>query len=117
MLPKDKEGFVILPPGREWRTEFDGRRYVQRFTSASMDQFANFLSGVLSQPVTNMTGLTAKYDFILKFLWDRAPASSEEAGPTLFEAVQSQLGLRLERSKSLTDVLVVDHIERSPTEN
>jgi uncharacterized protein (TIGR03435 family) len=44
-------------------------------------------------------------------------APDGDAGPTLLVAVQQQLGLKLEPKKGMVDILVVDHIERVPTEN
>jgi uncharacterized protein (TIGR03435 family) len=41
----------------------------------------------------------------------------DDGGPNLLRAVQEQLGLKVESKKTLIDVLVVDHIEKVPTEN
>jgi uncharacterized protein (TIGR03435 family) len=41
----------------------------------------------------------------------------ESDAPTLFAAVQQQLGLKLDAKKGMVDILVVDHIEKVPTEN
>jgi uncharacterized protein (TIGR03435 family) len=46
-----------------------------------------------------------------------AGASDTETQPTIFAAVQSQLGLKLEQKKGQVDVIVVDHVEKVPTEN
>jgi uncharacterized protein (TIGR03435 family) len=85
----------------------------------TMDFFAtSFLSGQLHHPVIDATGLTGKYDFAL--FWDMSAgtgASDLEPGPTLIEAVQSQLGLKLEQKKGPVEIIVVDHMERVPTEN
>jgi len=43
--------------------------------------------------------------------------SAEEGGSPLYEALEKQLGLKLEKKKVLVDMLVVDHIEKAPTEN
>ena len=40
-----------------------------------------------------------------------------EAGPTLVQAIQSQLGLKLEQKKGPMEMIVVDHVEKVPTEN
>jgi uncharacterized protein (TIGR03435 family) len=40
-----------------------------------------------------------------------------ESGPTIFGAIQEQLGLRLEPKKGTVQVLVVDKVEKTPTEN
>jgi uncharacterized protein (TIGR03435 family) len=43
--------------------------------------------------------------------------ASDSQGPTLFTAVQEQLGLKLEQKKGPMDILVIDHLEKVPTEN
>jgi uncharacterized protein (TIGR03435 family) len=71
-------------------------------------------SGPSGRPVLNRTGLTGSYDVEL----DWAPiedVSDSEVGP-IFTAVHEQLGLTLEPTKALQDVLVIDSIER-PSEN
>ncbi len=113
----DKDGFPILPPGREWRTDMDGPRWVQRFTDASMEDFARYAATIVGQPVNDATGLKGKYDFILKWINDRGRPSTDDSGPNVFEALPAQLGLKLEPKKTMIDVLVVDHIEKSPTES
>jgi uncharacterized protein (TIGR03435 family) len=114
----DKDGFPILPPGREWITDMEGPRWVQRFTDASMEDFARYAATIVGQPVNDATGLKGKYDFILKWLNDRGRRpSDDDSGPNIFEALQAQLGLKLESKKTMVDVLVVDHIEKTPTEN
>jgi uncharacterized protein (TIGR03435 family) len=45
------------------------------------------------------------------------PTAELEAGPTLLDAVQDQLGLKLESAIGPVDVLVVDHVEKLPSEN
>lgn len=81
-----------------------------------------YLSGVLGQPVVDKTGLAGHYDVDLQWTPDDAAGSSQtsgtalDAGSSLHTALQEQLGLKLERSKGLTDTIVVDHLER-PSEN
>jgi uncharacterized protein (TIGR03435 family) len=48
---------------------------------------------------------------------DKPVTASDDAGPTLFAALQEQLGLKLEAKKGAADLLVIDHIERTPIEN
>jgi uncharacterized protein (TIGR03435 family) len=69
------------------------------------------------RPVIDATGLEGKYD--LKFWWSPQTDSNDSAeGPSLLSALESQLGLRLQRKKSApVEILVIDHIERTPTEN
>ena len=74
--------------------------------------------------MVNQTGLDGKFDFTLKFTPDDSqfnghpPAlaskgdTTAEASPSLFEAVQQQLGLKLEAQKTAVDVLVIDKVEK-----
>lgn len=61
--------------------------------------------------VVDRTGLTGIYDFTLT--WS---ASKDGSGPTLFQALEDQLGLKLEPTNGPVEVLIIDHVER-PSEN
>jgi uncharacterized protein (TIGR03435 family) len=76
--------------------------------------------------VADKTGLTGKYDFTLEFQGSMGPGGALPAAtadatdgvePSLFAAIETQLGLRLSEKKTLLDVLVIDHIEKVPAEN
>ena len=97
----------------------------------------SFLATVLSQQlgrqVLDQTGLKGNYDLTLKWTPEQgegmmlggpggggpppesAPAP-DTSGPSIFTAIQEQLGLKLEPTKAPAEVLVVDHVER-PSEN
>lgn len=86
-----------------------------------MPALANFLAQRVHKQVTDKTGLTGKYDVHLKWTPDDMPAESHEAtgadsAPSLFTALQEELGLRLEPVKGPVETIVVDHVEM-PTEN
>ena len=69
--------------------------------------------------VVDRTGLTGKYDFTLKWTPDMgqgADPPAADAGPTLFTALQDELGLKLQPTKAPVDVIVIDHVEL-PSEN
>jgi uncharacterized protein (TIGR03435 family) len=107
----------------------------------TMAQFAEKLQdiapGYIHSPVLDTTGLTGSYDFTLSFSPAGAfqgggrggdgaaaaprPASDDVADPsgavTLPEAIDKQLGLKLEQKKRMVQVLVIDHVEAKPTEN
>ena len=77
------------------------------------------LSALLGKPVIDMTGDNRKFDFHLKWTPDDTQTGIDSATPdrpSLFTALQEQLGLKLESGKVSADVLVVDHAEL-PTEN
>ena len=99
-----------------------------RGRNTSLDGVANALqSNVLDKPVVNQTGLTGRYDFFLNFTPDATQIANFGAGapgnpgdlnapPDIFAAFQQQLGLKLESTKAMVDVIVIDKIER-PSEN
>jgi uncharacterized protein (TIGR03435 family) len=66
------------------------------------------------RPVIDKTGLEGRYAYFLQY---GQLGNSPDQAPDIFGAVQEQLGLRLEPAKAPVQVLVVDHIERTPTEN
>jgi len=82
-----------------------------------LESLAYSLSGRLSRTVVDKTGLKGKYDLTLT--WspdDGSAAASDSSAPSLFTALQEQLGLRLQPAKGPVETLVVDHVEM-PTEN
>jgi uncharacterized protein (TIGR03435 family) len=86
----------------------------RRLTTAVL---ATMLSRQLEHDVLDQTGLPGKYDFQLDWLPDSGPCpDSPRDQPSVFTAVQEQLGLRLESTKGPTEILVIDHIE-PPSEN
>jgi len=92
--------------------------------NATMAELASVMQrAALDDPVLDKTGLIARYDFDLEFTPDEAvfggalgKGAEDSPKPGLFAAIQQQLGLRLEASRGLVDVLVIDHVER-PSEN
>src|SRR5262249_39028194 len=82
-------------------------------THASMAQLTARLSRELGRPVLNQSSLDGRYTFHFEWTPDVGPCSTGTA-PSMFTAIQEQLGLRLESIKGLVDVVVVDHAE-APT--
>jgi len=77
-----------------------------------MDQLSSFLSFFLDLPVIDATGLAGSYGFQLSF-GARLVALGRRPAP--IDALRDQLGLILERTKTVMDVLVIDHVEKKPT--
>jgi bla regulator protein blaR1 len=81
----------------------------------SMSMWAEMLTGQLGRPVADKTGLTGKYDFVLKYKGrtdsDRN-ADDTDPTPPMDRALQEQLGLKVEPTKAPVKVLVVEHIEK-----
>lgn len=88
---------------------------------ATVTAFAQSLSSSLNLPVIDMTHLEGLYSFDLHWVADEARVSGRvddvDTGPTIFAAVQEQLGLKLEPGKSPIEILVIDKANRAPTEN
>jgi uncharacterized protein (TIGR03435 family) len=96
----------------------------------SMAGLARELSRYVGKPVVDRTGMTARYNIKLHFdseglagitergALDPVPTATDPSGaPTLFEAVQEQLGLKLEQRKGTVEIIVIDKAERTPTSN
>jgi uncharacterized protein (TIGR03435 family) len=82
----------------------------------AMQSLAGFLSVQLQAPVDEETGAPGEYDFTLDFVPPQLSADSD-SGPSLFTAVEEQLGLILKSKKRPTSVLVVDSADKTPTAN
>jgi uncharacterized protein (TIGR03435 family) len=85
------------------------------FGKATIATLANGLTTDAGRPVIDKTGLTGSYSFSLEWTVDGTPADVA-TGPSIFTAVEEQLGLKLESSKAPTEILVIDHAEK-PTQN
>jgi uncharacterized protein (TIGR03435 family) len=146
-LPMGNDGFPVLPPGAGRAGMMISRLSGNAHMAANgqtMAGLAEMLSGQLDLPVVDMTGLTGKYDYTLTFAPEggvRLPAGiapsppagpppgdggggmpdasapDAQSNPSLFTALQEQLGLKLEQRKGPVDLLVIDHLERAPVEN
>ena len=123
------KGFDGQPLGPHRTRMGSGELTVQALPMATV---AHLLSMHIGRTVVDRTGLMGNYDFTL--LWtpqqgetavfggpeggqlhaENAPP--ESSGPTLFEALQEQLGLKLESQKGPAEVLIIDHAEK-PSEN
>jgi uncharacterized protein (TIGR03435 family) len=93
-----------------------GGQQFRKFANNSMSDFALGMQAFLDRPVVDETGLTGRYDFVLKWTPDESNTNDPNAPPGIFTAVQEQLGLKLQPTTGPTDVLVIDHVER-PSEN
>jgi len=89
--------------------------------------FVNLLSDPLDRVVINKTGLTGRFDIDLTYtpgsgqvsFGDRPDSERQvvdDAEPSIFTAIQEQLGLRLEPTRGPVEVLVIDHVQK-PTAN
>jgi uncharacterized protein (TIGR03435 family) len=93
-------------------------------TNDSIKDFCDGMQGsALDKPVVDHTGLTARYDFTLDWTPDESqfiqmggyhPPATEDpnAPPALNDAMQQQLGLKIEPTRALADVIVIDHVDK-----
>lgn len=142
-FPVNESGHAVLPPERQTGsggfptvcggiigvpTKTSGT-YALGASNVTMKLIANSIAGFeqFGRPVLDQTGLTGNYDFWLEWAPERnssPAAASQDAnepllvneGPSLFEALKEQLGLKLESQKSQVEEIVVDHIDH-PTPN
>jgi uncharacterized protein (TIGR03435 family) len=100
--------------------------------SATVAEFARNLESRLDRPVKDLTGLDGSYSFSLRWAPDSAsplpvgmPMGGEggpagvavPSGPSIFTAVQEQLGLKLEAARESIEFLVIDKVEKVPVSN
>ena len=121
LLVQTKGGAKLDPPkaGEMHRLYSQGPGQLACY-STSMDELASELSEFLpDQIVLNRTNLTGRYDFVLRWTPDDLKAgatgdasSAEATFPTLYTALQEQIGLRVESQRAPVDVLMVDGINR-----
>jgi uncharacterized protein (TIGR03435 family) len=91
----------------------------------STAELASALARMLGHLVADETGLTAMYEVKMEWTPDQASpvtnadeqSTAPEPGPSLLTAVNDQLGLRLQTRKVSADLVVVDHVEKTPAEN
>jgi uncharacterized protein (TIGR03435 family) len=93
----------------------DGSLVLRR---ATLDQIAGLLSNPLGKTVVNETGISGTFNVDLRFAPEGAePSQTGTPRPSIFTAVQEQLGLKLEPRKITSDILVIDNCEPMPSGN
>jgi uncharacterized protein (TIGR03435 family) len=124
-VARDKDGYFDLPPGAPDFVGLGTNGSVR--VSARMQTMVNLadkLGLTLDRPVLDKTGLAGSYDFKLGYADQRlrgsrggASTEASDPEPDLSDALQRQLGLKLESGNELLDFLVVDSANKIPTEN
>lgn len=98
----------------------NGHTSSMKATGITMQDAARDLSGELGRTVVDKTGLNGSYDLQLTWTPEAGAGDGTQAdaasGPTLFTALQEQLGLKLEAAKGPVQILVIDTIQK-PGEN
>ena len=122
-----KGGLKLKPtpsgtPGKvSMNSHYQGNQSRLEATGFKLDSLVAVISQTLGRTVIDKTGLTGLYDLTLTWTSDStvdSPASADDSpsSPSIFTALEEQLGLKLESAKGPVKVLVIDHIEK-PSEN
>ncbi len=121
---KDMQGYALVPGKNGPKLQVSkganngGHSYITRDQilafNVTLDGLASMLMSVTNRPVANKTGIEGSFDIKL----DYAPVEADDSSlPSVFSALQEQLGLKLVSQKVSMEILVVDHVDRVPTEN
>lgn len=119
---KDVSGYALVVakggPKLQKPTQGSDKRYILpdgvHCDNVSIAFLAAMLARPTGRPVVDQTGIEGNYDIELKY----APEGTTDSSlPSLYTAVQEQLGLKLEPRKVPLELLVIDHAEKVPTEN
>ena len=111
----------------------NGRVRMAGYNQTTQDLAAQLTTQV-GRPVMDQTNLQGKYDFVLAFSSEGLGGASgpvivggnggpppipdaSDSLPDLFSALQAQLGLKLDSKKGSVEMIVVDHLEKTPTGN
>jgi len=132
----DKEGCPVVRPGvSSGMGSWGPGPTCSRFANTSMPEFARTLEGFISMEegsfgtgershVLDRTGLDGNFDITLKFhvivRFPNQPPTTEPDigdGPTLYQALEQQLGLKLQKAKPQMDLIVIDQGNKVPAEN
>ena len=125
VTPADNDGFPVIPPGlKSWSATNHGIDYIS-YHGATMNDLATSMvvpvsiavaDKTFSTRVFDKTDLPDTFDFRLSFTASLVPADTVNA-PDIFTAIQQQLGLKLVPARAHLDIIVIDHAEKTPTEN
>jgi uncharacterized protein (TIGR03435 family) len=139
----EKDGFPKLFPGSNMGGLFERDGAVRlRFRDYPLFDLTQQVSFTLSAHLVDRTGLAGKYDFTLEFalppeglilvgtqatqplspgqtapLYREPSPAEQDAVAIVSAAMEKQLGLKLEATKITMDTLVIDHVEKTPTDN
>ncbi|HEU5020250.1 MAG TPA: TIGR03435 family protein [Bryobacteraceae bacterium] len=133
-LKKSGTGPTAAPPKRMMMIGGNGLLKMD-LKGATMDALVDTLGTQVDRPIVDATGLTGSYDVAMEFAPDPAVMAMKMGGigqappsptvsapglndaPTIFTALQDQLGLKLESRKGPVEHVIVDSVQKTPTEN
>ncbi len=119
---KEAQKTGVIPPGAKQLCIAEGRIGSIQVGGSPLAQFAAMLSTRLQRTVVDRTGLTGTWDLMLKYTPEPSQIAAgalspgqqavfDPNGPSIFTAVQEQLGLKLEATRGPVDALVIDRAE------
>ena len=113
-LTVGKNGPKVRPAQESSSAEIRIGRYGGKRT---MSQLAQYLGGIVGRPVIDQTGLQGPFDIHLEFTPDFVPIGpngplADPNGPSIYSAIQEQLGLKLESAKGLVETLFIEEAQR-----
>lgn len=125
LQPSEPAGAAAKQTTPQSRMSIGDKGFTMSGDGASIASIAHMLSREIGSTVVDKTELTGTYDYTLEFTPDNRASlpmmrpreggdspAPETQGPSIFTAVQEQLGLKLEAKKEMVDVVVIDHIEQ-----
>jgi uncharacterized protein (TIGR03435 family) len=116
-----KSGFKLKEPADDGRgVDISSNRGKLTARRISMEMLARNLSGNIGSPVVDMTGIKGVFDLTLEWTPDavqsaarpEGDAAEPALGPSIFNALPEQLGLKLEKRKAPVEMIVSDPIEK-----
>jgi len=119
---QDRKGYalVLAKGGPKLTPAKDGASYGYIFSdriqmpNISLQGLASTVGSVLRQPVIDQTGVKGNYEIKLQY----APMDATDSSlPSIFTALDEQLGLKLVSQKVQVEIFVIDHVDKTPTEN
>ena len=123
VLTVAKGGHKMKEVGQDSSPSFSTGKLNLTGNSASIEQLISFLSRELRLPIVDQTGLTGRYDYFMDINAYITDEMRNQGGPPLeapsiiANALQAQLGLKVEAKKMPLEVLVVDKMEKTPADN
>jgi len=115
-----KSGPKLASARQDEKSSMDANRGELTVRNATVADLASILSNTLDRKVIENTGLTGHYNLTLKWTPDDSQAQPQKAdlrlgsskGPSIFTAIQEQLGLKLESTKAPLEVFVIDSAQK-----
>jgi len=123
ILTVGKTGHKLQPVEEEGSPSFSTGSMSLTGKGATIGQLTEFISHELHYPMIDQTGLTGRFNYTLDIKayvteeMRKSPGPPPEAPVIVAEAMQAQLGLKVTEKKAPVEMVIIDHVEKTPTEN